>query len=1022
MLRVSLFGEQAITDDGTGRVRTRSSRTAALIGFLALHAKSPQARQRIAGLFWPDSTEAQALTNLRRELHQLRQVLGDEPSLLVTPRDLCWQDTPACQVDVRIFDLERQAALAAGRSEQQVLTHAARAVAQYKGDFLPGAYDDWLLEARAELERQCVELYDLLSQAQAATGDLAGAVQSARRRITLQPLEETGYRTLMRLQADLGDRAGALSTYHHCASVLERELGVTPDPATRQAVAGLLARSEPAPAGSPEATPAAGRSGRAGPLIGRSRELELLAGVWRSTAAGHPALVLVRGGAGVGKTRLIAEIAGTARLQGAVVASTRCFGTSGRLAMAPVADWLRNPAVQAAAGELDPAWRTEVDRLIPAKGHVDPAAGSMVMADAWQHHRFFEGLARTLLTAARPLLLVLDNLQWCDQETLAFITFCLGLDPVAQILVIGSLRDDSPDEEHELAGWITRMRASGLLTELSLSPLESAGTARLAEAISGRPLPQADVRLLQATTGGFPLYITEAVRDGVDQGAAPLPAGDLAAVLRSRLSHPSTAVQEVTDLAAAVGTNFTLDLLTEASDLDADVVVEAVDELWRRRIVREFGDGYDFSHDLLRETAYSQISPPKRWLLHRRIAQGLELLHADDADAVSAQLADQYARGGRPGRAVSYYRRAADIAADRFAHAESIRLHRRALSVVLAQPPGRDRDARELELLEAMAPPLNARFGYASPDLEQALERAVALAESLGRKNSTLTAMAALSATRFVQGRIADGYQIATRTLALAGPDSEQSGPARFVVGCSGVSLGRPAEAVRHFEFAASLASGAVPMSTGQRPDVHATAYAAHAHWLLGHDEEALSSCHRALALTRSIDHPYMLAIALAYASVLHQMRGDLPALQEALTELRQLCERYGFAYYREWGLILDGWSRRGEPGLQLVRHGIDNLKASGSLTRMPYWLSLLADLQAGSGRADAARATLDAALTTGQVHDDLWWLPEVMRMRARYDERDAATTRLRSAAALATAHGSIALVQRCQQDLAGLS
>jgi DNA-binding SARP family transcriptional activator/tetratricopeptide (TPR) repeat protein len=1022
MLRVSLFGEQAITDDGTGRVRTRSSRTAALIGFLALHAESPQARQRIAGLFWPDSTEAQALTNLRRELHQLRQVLGDEPSLLVTPRDLCWQDTPGCQVDVRAFDLERQAALAAGHSQQRVLTHAARAVAQYKGDFLPGAYDDWLLEARAELERQCVELCDLLSQAQAATGDLAGAVQSARRRITLQPLEETGYRTLMRLQADLGDRAGALSTYHHCASVLERELGVTPDAATRQAVAGLLARSEPAPAGGPGATPATGRPGRAGPLIGRSRELELLAGVWRSTVVGHPALVLVRGGAGVGKTRLIAEIAGTARLQGAVVASTRCFGTSGRLAMAPVADWLRTPAVQAAAGELDPAWRTEVDRLIPAKGHVDPAAGSMVMADAWQHHRFFEGLARTLLTAARPLLLVLDNLQWCDQETLAFITFCLGLDPAAQILVIGSLRDDSPDEDHELAGWITRMRASGLLTELSLSPLDSAGTARLAEAISGRPLPQADVQLLQATTGGFPLYVTEAVRDGVGQGAAPLPAGDLAAVLRSRLSHPSTAVQEVTDLAAAVGTNFTLDLLTEASDLDADVVVEAVDELWRRRIVREFGDGYDFSHDLLRETAYAQISPPKRWLLHRRIAQGLELLHADDADAVSAQLADQYARGGRPGRAVSYYRRAADIAADRFAHAESIRLHRRALSVVLAQPPGRDRDALELELLEAIAPPLNARFGYASPDLEQALERAVALAESLGRKNSTLTAMAALSATRFVQGRIADGYQIATRTLALAGPDSDQSGPARFVVGCSGVSLGRPAEAVRHFEFAAGLASGTVPMSTGQRPDVHATAYAAHAHWLLGHDEEALSSCHRALDLTRSIDHPYMLAIALAYASVLHQMRGDLPALQEVRTELQELCERYAFAYYREWGLILDGWSRRGEPGLQLARHGIDNLKASGSLTRMPYWLSLLADLQAGCGRADAARATLDAALTTGQVHDDLWWLPEVMRMRARYDERDAATARLRSAAALATAHGSIALVQRCQQDLAGRS
>jgi hypothetical protein len=83
MLHVSLLGEQAITDDEIG-VRTRSSRTVALVAFLVVHAGSPQPRQRIAGLFWPDSTEMQALTNLRRELHHLRQVLGREPSLVVT--------------------------------------------------------------------------------------------------------------------------------------------------------------------------------------------------------------------------------------------------------------------------------------------------------------------------------------------------------------------------------------------------------------------------------------------------------------------------------------------------------------------------------------------------------------------------------------------------------------------------------------------------------------------------------------------------------------------------------------------------------------------------------------------------------------------------------------------------------------------------------------------------------------------------------------------------------------------------
>src|SRR6266487_5554383 len=201
MLHVSLLGEQTITDSRTGAVRLRSSRTAALVGFLAAHAGSPQTRQHIAGLFWPESTDAQALTNLRRELHNLRQVLGDEPSLVVTSRDLCWRDTETCRVDLRVFDIERNAALAAAADDDDgILVHAAAAIGQYRGDLLPGVYDDWLLDARSELERQCVDLCDLLSAARARTGDLAGAVDVARRRVQLQPLEEVGYRTLIQLQ------------------------------------------------------------------------------------------------------------------------------------------------------------------------------------------------------------------------------------------------------------------------------------------------------------------------------------------------------------------------------------------------------------------------------------------------------------------------------------------------------------------------------------------------------------------------------------------------------------------------------------------------------------------------------------------------------------------------------------------------------------------------------------------------------------------------------------------------------
>jgi DNA-binding SARP family transcriptional activator/tetratricopeptide (TPR) repeat protein len=1026
MLHVSVLGEQTITDDRTGSVRTRSSRTVALVGLLVAHAGSPQIRQRIAGLFWPDSTDAQALTNLRRELHNLRQVLGDEPSLVVTSRDLCWRDTETCRVDLRTFDIERKAALAAASSDDDegILAHAARAIAQYQGDFLPGAYDDWLLEIRSALERQCVNLCDLICETRVRTGNLTGAVDVARRRIRLEPLEEVGYRTLMRLQADLGDRAGALSTYHHCASVLERELGVIPDAATRHIRQRLMAHADSDSAGAklPTVEPAAGRSGfAAAQLVGRARELGLLQDLWRTAAAGHPGLTLVRGGAGVGKTRLVAEVAKMARLQGAVVASTQCFGTSGRLALAPVADWLRNPAVQSATAALDPAWRAEVDRLVPSgKGRGESTPSSRAMADAWQRHRFFEGLARALIGAGRPMLLTLDNLQWCDQETLTFLTFCLGLDPAAQILVTGTLRNDSPDEDRELADWTVRMRATGLLTELSLNPLEAADTARLAETISGRPLREADSDLLQATTGGFPLYVVEAVRGSVDLGSSALPAGDLMAVLRNRLGQVTAAAREVAGLAAAVGTNFTLDLLTEASDLDADTVVGAVDELWRRRIIQEFQDGYDFSHELLRETAYTQVSPPRRWLLHRRVGQGLELLHAEDTDMVAAQLAEQYARGGQPGRAVAYYRRAADVAAGMFAHAEAIRLHKKALSVIGAMPAGRGRDSHELAILEAMAAPLNARYGYSSPELQQTLERSVALAESLGRKDSALTGMVALWASQFVQGRTADSYQTATRALALASPGSELSGPAHFAVGGSAVSLGMPAAGLRHLELAAKLASGAPSLSVGTRPVVHSMAWAAHAHWLLGHDDDALSACREAIKLARAIDHPYSLAAALAYGGITRQMRHDMAELRDTVGELRELCDRYDFAYYREWGLVLDGWSRADEPGIDLARRGISNLKSQGSFARMPYWLSLLADLLARGGRVDAARATLDAALAAGHSHDDVWWLPEVMQMRAAYDDEQAAVSRLRSAAQLASAHGSVALLRRCQRDPAG--
>lgn len=991
MLRVSLLGEQVIADDPAGTVLTRSPRSVALVAHLVVHAGRPQPRRLLAGLFWPDSTDAQALTNLRRELHQLRRVLGDPPSLAVTGQDLCWRDTPSSRVDVREFALAHQAALAASDPGEAV-AHARTALAAYRGELLPGLADDWVLAARAELERQCVELCDLICRTPA--GDPAAALAAARRPIRLRPLEETGYRTLMGLQADAGDRAGAVSTYHRCASVLERELGVVPAEPTRAALRRLLVRA------GPEVRRAAATG-----LVGRAAELTRLGQRWHAAAAGRPGVVLVRGDAGVGKTRLVTELAGLARADGAVVATGRCFGSAGRLPLAPVADWLRTPAVQRAGAALDPVWRAEVERLLPA---ARPATGGHPTVDAWQRLRFFEGLARALTAGGRPVLLVLDNVQWCDEETLAFLAFALGLLPDAPLLVAGTLRDG--DLDPGLAAWTSQLRDDGKLTELPLRPFDADGTAHLAEAVAGHPLPAADHALLHAATGGFPLYVVEALRTRDSP-----PSGRLDGVLRTRLEQPGPAAREIAGLAAAAGRDVTLELLTEASDLDADTVVEAVDELWRRRILREVGGGYDFTHDLLREAAYQQVSPPRRWLLHRRLAQGLELLHAEDPDAVAAQLAEQYARGGRPDRAVEHYRRAAAVAARTFAHAEAIRLLEEALTLVRARPASGNRDRAELAVLEALAGPLNAHRGYSSPELQHVLERSLELAESSGSKESALTALLELWSSRFVQGRTAEAHQAAERALTLVRPGTraEQSGSAHFIVAGSALSLGHdPAEALRHFELGVERTRDASSWPIGTRPDVHGPAWAAHAHWLLGHDDAAVASSADAIALARRIEQPYSLAIALAYAGITHQMRRDRTALWAAVSELHALCDRYGFAYYREWALLLGGWARGDAAGLAAAQQGVANLKAEGSFARMPYWLSLVAEL----ADAETARATLDAALAAGEARDDRWWLPEVLRLRAAHDVDPG--PRLRAAAELARAQGSVALRRRAEADL----
>jgi class 3 adenylate cyclase len=765
------------------------------------------------------------------------------------------------------------------------------------------------------------------------------------------------------------------------------------------------------------------------PFTGRDRELAELRRMLEIVVNGEGQVVGLAGDPGLGKSRLAWELCRLAEADAAVVEG-RCLSYGAAIAYLPLFELVRN-ACGIAADDAPDLAATKIERKIKtleldvslahylrhAFGLPTGDPGVAALDPVALRARTFEALRRLLVAEAghRPLVVLIEDLHWIDQTSEDFLAGFVDELAWVPIMLLVTYRP----------GYSPPWPGKSFTSQLALRPLSPVASEKIVASILDAGDPAAAA--IAGRGEGNPFFLEELARASRDQAAdeqgVAVPE-TVQQVLAARIDRLTADQKAALQVAAVLGREFSLDLAEEV--WDGDVPLEArLQELKGLEFLRERHGGperiFVFTHALTREVAYDGMLEARRRELHGRAAACLEDSQASQRFEHGELLADHYARSAVPARAIPYLVAAGARAKGRYANEEAIRLYRKALSIVGDLPAGSDRDGQELEILEAAGAPLTARYGYASPEVQQTFERTIALAESLGRRDSTVVGLVALWSSRFVQGRAADAYQLANRALSIVDSGSRLRGQVNLVVGGSALSLGRPAEALRHLELAADLTDSPAWLITGVRPDLFGRVWGAQAHWLLSHDTEALSACHQAIKAARSIDQPFCLAVALGYSCITYQMCRDLPALRDAAGELRELCDRHGFAYYREWGLVLDGWSRMDEPGVLLAQQGIGNLKAEGSWARMPYWLALLADLQAGNGQPDAARATLETALASARARDDLWWLPEVMRMRAAYDKEQAAISRLRSAAELASAQGSVALLRRCEHDLAGL-
>jgi ABC-type transport system substrate-binding protein/class 3 adenylate cyclase len=446
-------------------------------------------------------------------------------------------------------------------------------------------------------------------------------------------------------------------------------------------------------------------------LVGREEELAALNEALDGLLEGRGAIVSITGEPGIGKSRLVAE--GEERFAGRVrFLAGHAVSYAETIPYWPVREVLRS---WLDLGVSDPEARVRLElRAELARTLADEAeeaypflAGLLGLVlepeqeqrirgfapDAVQHQTF-DWLYRLVCALAeeRPLCLVLEDLHWSDEATLALLEELL---PAAEQAAVGFLLVHRSDPDHPAWQLVDRARRRFRRSffELELEPLPDADARALAEADAGGELPEELAQLLGERTGGNPYFVGEAIRDLRERGALERENGHVALVgeasipaaiqeaLQARLDRLDAEARELLTTAAVIGRSFGLPLLERL--LPRARLLPTLSELeWLQLVVEERSGAapeYRFRHGLVQEAAYGTLLEARRRELHLRVGEALQELHRDSPAEVHGLLARHFAEGDDPERAVEYLLKAGDAARAVYADEEAIELYRRAL-------------------------------------------------------------------------------------------------------------------------------------------------------------------------------------------------------------------------------------------------------------------------------------------------------------------------------------------------------
>ena len=819
MVKYAILGPVELCD-GERRVSVGGPRQVALLALLLVNANRALSSDRLIDALWGSLGAAGSVKRLQVAIARLRRSLDVEgvrgESALRTVAGGYLLVVRPGELDAEVFQTraeEGRRALQDGEAARarEVL---GEALELWRGPALAAvAYAEFAQPEIRRLEELRLSAHEARVDAELRLGGHGGPIGELEALVAAHPGRERVAAQLMLALYRGGRQGDALDVYARTRAYLSGELGLEPGPALRCLQAEILAQSPALQRNDPGsdepaaeeaavlptsvgdrssvmlALPRSLHAAAGSPFVGRDAELERLHERWRQVCGGERAAVVLGGEAGIGKTRLAAELAGAVHEQGALVLYGRC-DEGLAVPYQPFVEALR-PYARAAGLDRQ---RAELGELAPELGRLLPelaGLGEPLRADP-ESERFalFEAVAALVeaMTPQRRALLVLDDLHWAANPTLLLLRHLIRSERTLRVLLLGTYRETELDAGHQLVQLLADLHRDASVQRLSIGGLQRPAIAALLETAIGHALNGGTSQLVEALgtqTAGNPFFICELLAHLVESGATSIGVERSCGVTAAELEAPERLRQVIVQrvgrllapagralsVAAVAGATFSFVLLEHVLG-ERSGVLDALDEAVAAGLLTEVGRGeYVFAHALVRQTIYGQLGSARRIRLHRQLGEALEAL--GDGDAHVEALAHHFAQAAADGqgvKAAAYALAAGRRAIARLGYEEAAAHSERGLEALALT--GQPQDESRCQLLLALG---EARWGAGELDnARQAYRQAAELADKLG--DATALAHAALGfcgpyrveLAAAVTRPVADALQ---RALAALGDD-----------------------------------------------------------------------------------------------------------------------------------------------------------------------------------------------------------------------------------------------------------